>query len=150
MPDLFASHHLPKSPPRGERGLRRSRQDGWLGTRVRESQMTCVRVRVTTSSEVVHRRHRDEKEHKGATKRKKKRNDILGESRQEPTHISALRFWVRNVGPNSSLRSHLCVKFPESLRPHPPSQDRKLRGRKERETGQRETYTTHRVQWGEE
>ena len=50
-------------------GPRRSRQNGWLGTRVRESQMTCVRVRVTTSSEVVHRRHRDEKEHKGATKR---------------------------------------------------------------------------------
>ena len=40
---------------------RRSRQNGWLGTRVRESQMTCVCVRVTTSSEVVHRKHRDEK-----------------------------------------------------------------------------------------
>ena len=64
-----------EKPPRGmsvvTRGhyFRRSRQNGWLGTRVRESQMTCVRVRVTTSSEVVHRRHRDEKEHKGATKR---------------------------------------------------------------------------------
>ena len=61
-------HELPvvqELPP----DFRRSRQNGWLGTRVRESQMTCVRVRVTTSSEVVHRRHRDEKEHKGATKR---------------------------------------------------------------------------------
>ena len=27
----------------------------------------------------------------------KKLNDILGESRQEPTHISALRIWVRNA-----------------------------------------------------
>ena len=32
-----------------------------VGTRVRESQMTCACVRVTTSSEVVHRKHRDEK-----------------------------------------------------------------------------------------
>ena len=49
---------------------RRSRQNGWLGTRVRESQMTCVRVRVTTSSEVVHRRHRDDRgeEHEGQRK----------------------------------------------------------------------------------
>ena len=38
---------------------RRSRQNGWLGTRVREHQMTCVCVRVTTSTEVVHRNHRD-------------------------------------------------------------------------------------------
>ena len=57
----------PQLTPTGVRGhskghyFRRSRQNGWLGTRVRESQMTCVRVRVTTSSEVVHRRHRDEK-----------------------------------------------------------------------------------------
>ena len=51
-------------------GHRRSRQNGWLGTRVRESQMTCVRVRVTTSSEVVHRRHRDDRgeEHEGQRK----------------------------------------------------------------------------------
>ena len=81
----------------------------------------------------------------------KKLNDISGESRQEPTHISALLFWVAQRGLKSSLRiSPVCVQFPESLRPHPPSQDRKLRERKERETGQRETYTTHRVQWGEE
>ena len=53
----------------------------------------------------------------GSNETKKKRNDILGESRQEPTHISALRFWVHNVGPKSSLRNHLCAKFPESLRP---------------------------------
>ena len=42
----------------------------WVGTRVRESQMTCVCVRVTTSSEVVHRRHRDEKERKGSKEKK--------------------------------------------------------------------------------
>ena len=49
---------------------RRSRQKGRLGTCVRESQMTCVRVRVTTSSEVVHRRHRDDRgeEHEGQRK----------------------------------------------------------------------------------
>ena len=40
---------------------RRSRQNGWLGTRVRESQMTFVCVRVATSSEVVHRGHRDDR-----------------------------------------------------------------------------------------
>ena len=38
---------------------RRSRQNGWLGTRVRESQMTCACVRLTTSTEVVHRNHKD-------------------------------------------------------------------------------------------
>ena len=62
--------------PKGEqtnliaKRARRSRQNGWLGTRVRESQMTCVRVRVTTSSEVVHRRHRDDRgeEHEGQRK----------------------------------------------------------------------------------
>jgi len=67
------------------RARRRNRQDGWLGTRVRESrngnrilstevykvyrqdkrvresQMTCVCVRVTTSSEIVHRGHRDDR-----------------------------------------------------------------------------------------
>ena len=69
----FRTPHL---TPTGVRGhskghyFRRSRQNGWLGTRVRESQMTCVCVRVTTSSEVVHRRHRDDRgeEHEGQRK----------------------------------------------------------------------------------
>ena len=40
----------------------------------------------------------------------KKLNDILGESRQEPTHISALLFWVAQRGLKSSLRiSPVCA-----------------------------------------
>ena len=40
----------------------------------------------------------------------KKLNDISGESRQEPTHISALLFWVAQRGLKSSLRiSPVCA-----------------------------------------
>ena len=60
-------HRAPGTPnrktgrrrPTEEHYFRRSRQNGWLGTRVRESQMTCACVRLTTSTEVVHRNHRD-------------------------------------------------------------------------------------------
>ena len=89
----FRTPHL---TPTGVRGhskghyFRRSRQNGWLGTCVRESQMTCVRVRVTTSSEVVHRRHRDEKEHKGATKRK--RNEMIFWERAGRNRLISPRF----------------------------------------------------------
>ena len=54
--------------------------------------------------------------HKGATKRK--RNEMIFWERAGRNRLISQRFdfRVRNVGPNSSLRSHLCVKFPESLR----------------------------------
>ena len=60
-------HRAPGTPnrktgrrrPTEEHYFRRSRQNGWLGTRVRESQMTCACVRLTTSTEVVHRNHKD-------------------------------------------------------------------------------------------
>ena len=62
-----ALHRAPGTPnrktgrrrPTEEHYFRRSRQNGWLGTRVRESQMTCACVRLTTSTEVVHRNHKD-------------------------------------------------------------------------------------------
>ena len=95
------SVHLPLcNPPRNSH--RRSRQDGWLGTRVRESQMTCACVRV-------HRRHRDDRgeEHE----RTAKANKSGKKSRREPTPcFCGLNFLPRADFELPLIRACLCVR----------------------------------------
>ena len=116
--------------------FRRSRQNGWLGTRVRESQMTCACVRLTTSTEVVHRKHRDRKGSELATTGNPKGEPI---SENQKSQSEQPQPFCRNPESKSRDQSssetdeHSCRFRPNEWKPHPPSQDREREREKEKE-----------------
>ena len=118
--------------------IRRSRQNGWLGTRVREPQMTCACVRVTTS-EVVHRKHKDRKGSELATSENPKGEQI---SENQKIQSEQAEPFCRNLESRTKAQarqmSTLAASDQMNGNPtrHPKTENEKERKRK-RERGRR-------------